>query len=232
MDTTALDLERVEGDLRAAGVEIVVGSVIDFGGVARAKAVPLARLASFVTDGMGASPSWNVFCIDDSIAFTPSFGVVGDLRLHVDPAALSVVAPGVAWGPAEVTEQDGTASPVSARGLLGRVAADLAADGYRTLMGCELEFSLIPADGSFDGPWQAYGLGAVMGEAERAFARAFAAQAAEVGLPVDQLHAEYGRRQLEISLGPTDPVRAADNVVLARLLIGRAAESGGLRPAV
>lgn len=68
-----------------------------------------------------------------------------------------------------------------------------------------------------------------MGEAEREFLRAFTAQAAAVGLPVDQVHAEYGRRQLEISLGPADPVAAADNVVLARLLIGRAAESVGLR---
>ena len=229
MDTAEQYLDRRQSDLRADGVEIVVGSVIDFGGVARAKAVPLARLRSFATEGMGASPSWNVFCIDDAIAFTPSFGVVGDLRLRIDPAALTVVAPGVAWAPAEFTEQDGTASAVNTRGLLGRVAAGLAADGYHALMGCELEFALIPGDGSFAGPWQAYGLGAVMGEAERDFLRAFTSLAAAAGLPVDQIHAEYGRRQLEISLGPTDPVRAADNVVLARLLIGRAAESRGLR---
>jgi glutamine synthetase len=229
MDTTHLDLERCQDDLLADGVEIVVGSVIDFAGVARAKTVPLQRLRSFVTAGMGAAPCWNVFCIDDSIAFTEKLGVVGDLRLHIDPSALCVVAPGVAWAPGEFTEQDGTPSPLNTRGLLRRVGADLAADGYAALMGCELEFSLIPGDGSFEGPWQAYGLGAVLGEAERGFARALVASAAAVGLPLDQIHAEYGRRQVEISLGPTDPVRAADNVVLARLLIGRAAEAFGLR---
>jgi glutamine synthetase len=229
MDTSQLDLEGRERDLRAARVEIVVGSVIDFAGVARAKTVPLERLGSFVTAGMGASPCWNVFCIDDSIAFTEKFGVVGDLRLHIDPSALCVVAPGVAWAPGEFTEQDGTASPVNTRGLLRRVTAELAADGYDALMGSELEFALIPGDGSFEGPWQAYGLGPLMGEAERGFVRAFMAKAAAVGLPVDQIHAEYGRRQVEISLGPTDPVRAADNVVLARLVIGRAAETCGLR---
>jgi glutamine synthetase len=229
MDVTQLDLERCEDDLRAAGVEIVVGSVIDFAGVARAKSVPLGRLGSFVTAGMGASRSWNVFCIDDSIAFTEKLGVVGDLRLHVDPFALCVVAPGVAWAPGEFTEQDGTASPLNTRGLLRQVDADLAADGYQVQMGCELEFALIPADGSFAGPWQAYGLGAVMGEAERGFIRTLVANAAAVGLTLEQIHAEYGRRQVEISLGPTDPVRAADNVVLARLLIGRAAEACGFR---
>ena len=229
MDATHLDLERRQDDLRAAGVEIVVGSVIDFAGVARGKTVPLERLGSFVTAGMGASPSWNVFCIDDTIAFTEKIGVVGDLRLHIDPSALCVVAPGVAWAPGEFTEQDGTASPLNTRGLLRRVGADLAADGYEALVGCELEFALIPGDGSFEGPWQAYGVGAVLGEAERSFIRALVANAAAVGLPLDQIHAEYGRRQVEISLGPTDPVRAADNVVLARVLIGRAAEACGLR---
>jgi glutamine synthetase len=229
MEATDLDLERRQDDLRAAGVEIVMGSMIDFAGVARGKTVPLQRLSSFVTTGMGASPTWNVFCIDDNIAFTKKLSVVGDLRLHIDPAALCVVAPGVAWAPGEFTEQDGTASPLNTRGLLRRVGADLAADGYQALVGCELEFALVPGDGSFDGPWQAYGLGAVLGEAERGFLRALVASAAEVGLPLDQLHAEYGRRQIEISLGPTDPVRAADNVVLARLLIGRAAAACGFR---
>src|ERR1700722_20464673 len=165
MDNAQLDLERRQEDLRTAGVEIVMGSVIDFAGVARAKTVPLERLGSFVTAGMGASPSWNVFCIDDSIAFTDKLGVVGDLRLRIDPAALCVVAPGVAWAPGDFTEQDGTASPLNTRGLLRRVAADLAADGYQTLAGCELEFALIPGSGSFEGPWPAYGLAPLLGEA-------------------------------------------------------------------
>ena len=229
MDATDLNLERRRDDLRAAGVEIVMGSVIDFAGVARGKTVPLERLGAFATAGMGASPSWNVFCIDDSIAFTEKLGVVGDLRLHIDPAALCVVAPGVAWAPGEFTEQDGTASPLNTRGLLRRVSADLAADGYQTLVGCELEFALIPGDGSFEGPWQAYGLGALLGPAETDFVRALVAKAAAVGLPLEQIHAEYGRRQVEVSLGATDPVRAADNVVLARLLVGRAAQACGLR---
>jgi glutamine synthetase len=229
MDATDLYLERRQDELRAAGVEIVMGSVIDFAGVARGKTVPLERLGAFATAGMGASPSWNVFCIDDSIAFTEKLGVVGDLRLHIDPAALCVVAPGVAWAPGEFAEQDGAASPLNTRGLLRRVGADLAGDGYQTLVGCELEFALIPGDGSFEGPWQAYGLGALLGAAETDFVRALVAKAAAVGLPLEQIHAEYGRRQVEISLGATDPVRAADNVVLARLLVGRAAQACGLR---
>jgi glutamine synthetase len=49
-----------------------------------------------------------------------------------------------------------------------------------------------------------------------------------VGLPLEQVHAEYGVGQVEFSLSPTDPLTAADNVVLARLLAGRVARRHGL----
>ena len=48
MDATQLDLQRRADDLRAAGVEIVVGSVIDFAGVSRAKTVMGTPLATSV----------------------------------------------------------------------------------------------------------------------------------------------------------------------------------------
>jgi len=84
-----------------------VGTAVDMSGVTRAKAVPLDRLEAFVRNGMLASPSCNVFCIDFGIAFTPELGVLGDLRLRLDPARLSVVNDGVAWGPVAMREQDG-----------------------------------------------------------------------------------------------------------------------------
>ena len=75
---------RVE-ELRAGGVELVAGSVTDLAGVTRAKYVPLRRLAAFQRAGMGVSPSWSVFCVDSGIAFTPTIGVVGDLRIRITP---------------------------------------------------------------------------------------------------------------------------------------------------
>ena len=67
------------------GVRIVLGTAVDMSGVTRAKGVPVDRLEAFVHNGMGASPSWNVFCVDFGIAFTPDLGVTGDLRLRIDP---------------------------------------------------------------------------------------------------------------------------------------------------
>jgi glutamine synthetase len=54
------------------------------------------------------------------------------------------------------------------------------------------------------------------------------AAADRAGLPIEQVHAEYGDSQLEFSLSPTDPLAAADHVVLARLIAGRVARRHGL----
>jgi glutamine synthetase len=226
-----LKLDQLEDDLRAKGVSVVVGSVVDLGGVARAKTVPLRRLGSFARSGMGASPTWNVFCIDDAIAFTDRFTVAGDLRLRLDAGAMRVVADGVAWAPAEFTVQEGGNHPVDTRSLLRRVTAGLAADGYAPLAGCEVEFILFPEGGAAlaSAPWAAYGLASVLDPPAAGFTRRLVEDAEQVGLPLEQVHAEYGRNQFEISLAPTDPVTAADNVILARLLIGRAAAAAGLR---
>jgi len=50
---------------------------------------------------------------------------------------------------------------------------------------------------------------------------------AGAGMPIEQLHAEYGANQFEISLAPADPVTTADRTILGRILIGRAAAKHG-----
>jgi glutamine synthetase len=49
------------------------------------------------------------------------------------------------------------------------------------------------------------------------------------GLPINQLHAEYGLAQVELSLIATDPVTAADRQLLARQTLHAAARAHGLR---
>src|SRR3954451_13432918 len=105
-------------ELRAGGVALVAGSVTDLAGVTRAKYVPLRRLAAFQRAGMGVSPSWSVFCVDSGIAFTPSIGVVGDLRIRIDPADLRQVDDGVAWAPGDLQDQQGNPAPQCVRSLL------------------------------------------------------------------------------------------------------------------
>lgn len=212
------ELAAAEARLADAAVRLLSATIVDPAGVTRAKHVPAARARAFHTAGMGASPSWNVFCIDNAIAFRPGFGVVGDLRLRADLAALHVLGDGIAWAPAEMFTQDGDPAGVCSRGLLRRTQAGMAAAGLTALVGAELEFVVTALAGR---PWNAYGLGPVL-ELEP-FLLDLVDTCAAVGLPLEQLHAEYGDGQFEFSLAPTDPLTAADNVVLGRLLVGRVA---------
>lgn len=208
---------------------LVGGSIVDMGGVARAKYVPATRVDAFRDVGMGASPSWSVFTVDGSIAFTGDLGVVGDLRIRIDPDELRDVGDGIAWAPGDLHHQDGSRSAMCARGVLRRVVGDAAAAGLTARVGSELECTLLAPDGSHaTGPgWAPYGLRSSL--EQRAFLVDLAASAAAAGLAIEQVHMEYGHDQLELSLAPTDPVRAADKVVLGRLVVGRAAERHGMR---
>jgi glutamine synthetase len=217
------ELAAARARLEDAEVRLLSGSVVDPAGVIRAKHVPAHRADAFHSSGMGASPSWNVFCVDNAIAFTPRFGVVGDLRLRADLTGLRVLGAGLAWAPAEMFDQDGAPAPVCTRGLLRRTVAGLAERGLDARLGCELEMVLTPRNGP---GWNAYGLGALL-DAEP-FVLDLLAAADRAGLPIEQVHAEYGDSQLEFSLSPTDPLTAADHVVLARLIAGRVARRHGL----
>lgn len=203
--------------------DLVVGSIVDPGGVVRAKSAPAASLATFATAGMGASPSWNTFCVDDQIAFTGRFSVVGDLRLRIDPADLRDLGDGVSWAPATLCTQEGEPDPACTRTALGRTVSRLAADGYEALIGHEIEFQLFPLPD--DGRWSAYGLRAMLDH--RPFLDQLLTRADAAGLEILQIHAEYAPGQFEISLAPRSPVVAADDLVLARTLISRAARAVG-----
>lgn len=216
-------------DLRAKGVELVAGSVTDPAGVTRAKYVPLRRLGDFERSGMGVSPSWSVFCVDSGIAFTPTIGVAGDLRIRIDPATARVVDDGIAWAPGNLTDQAGDPAPLCVRSLLARTERAAADRGLTALVGAELECTMIAPDGgpASTGPWSPYGIRTSLEHS--AFLVDLATTADRAGLSIEQIHTEYGHDQLEVSLAPTTAVAAADAVILTRIVLGRAAARHGLR---
>jgi len=61
------------------------------------------------------------------------------------------------------------------------------------------------------------------------YARDLLTALAEQGVPVDQFHPEYAAGQLELSTAATDPVAAADRLVLARETIRAVSQAHGLR---
>ncbi|MEA2182049.1 MAG: glutamine synthetase, partial [Solirubrobacteraceae bacterium] len=102
--------------------------------------------------------------------------------------------------------------------------------GLEIKAGYELEF-FIGKDGdgeltpAHEGP--AYSPHALL--AVDAFAAKLLEDLAANGLKIGQLHAEYGLSQLEFSLDPCNPIKAADEQLLARQTIHAAAAEHGLK---
>ena len=220
---------RAQRELEQAGVHTVMGTMVNASGITLAKCVPLARLEAFQQSGMGAAPVWHVFTIDGGIAFTDTITPVGDMRLRIDAAGLRVLPGRRAWAPASLFEQDGSPSPVCARGLLTSIEGNLAAAGYQAQVGHELEFFLTAPDGSAleDTPWVPYGATGLLDRS--AFVDELLQAMNRAGIPAEQIHPEYGRNQFEFSLPPAPPVEAADSAVLAKVIVGIVARGHGMQ---
>jgi glutamine synthetase len=216
--------------LEAGGVATLVGTVVNPAGLTHAKTVPLRRMSAFADPGLGASPVWHAFAIDQAgIVVGDAVGVVGDQRIRIDLSALRILGDGLAWAPGAFFNQDGSADPYCSRGVLHRIEERLSKAGIDTVVGHEMEFVLVGPDGSAlpSRMWAQYGLAGVL-EFE-GFVRDVTDAATGSGVGIEQFHPEYGVNQFEISLSPLSPVAAADQLVLARIIIGRAARRHGLR---
>jgi glutamine synthetase len=216
--------------LEADGVATLIGTVVNPAGLTLAKTVPLRRIGTFADPGLGASPVWHVFAIDQvGTVFGENTGVVGDQRIRIDLSALRILGDGLAWAPGAFFNQDGSADPYCSRGVLRRVEERLSNAGIDTVVGHEMEFVLVGPDGSAlpSHMWAQYGLAGVL-EFE-GFVRDVMDAASGSSVAIEQFHPEYGINQFEISLSPQSPVAAADQLVLMRIIIGRAARRHGLR---
>ncbi len=216
--------------LEADGVATLIGTVVNPAGLTHAKTVPLRRMGAFADPGLGASPVWHVFAIDQAgIVFGEKTGVVGDQRIRIDLSALRILGDGLAWAPGAFFNQDGSPDPYCGRGVLRRVEERLSDAGIDTVVGHEMEFLLVGPDGGRlpSHLWAQYGLAGVL-EFE-GFVRDVTNAATGSGVAIEQFHPEYGVNQFEISLSPQSPVAAADQLVLMRIIIGRVARQYGLR---
>jgi glutamine synthetase len=216
--------------LEADGVATLIGTVVNPAGLTHAKTVPLRRMGTFADPGLGASPVWHVFAIDQvGTVFGDRTGVVGDQRIRIDLSALRILGDGLAWAPGAFFNQDGSPDPYCSRGALLRVEERLSDAGIDIVVGHEMEFVLVGPDGTRlpSHLWAQYGLAGVL-EFE-GFIRDVTNAATGSGVAIEQFHPEYGINQFEISLSPQSPVAAADHLVLMRIIIGRVARQYGLR---
>jgi glutamine synthetase len=180
-----------------------------------------------------------VFDTHDAITYaheglaTPS----GDVRLVPELRGLTRLAgqPALAWAPGRQIAVDGSPWPYDQRRVLEAQVESAAAEGLEIRAGYELEFVLTQAgEPGNDGgePRLAYQAPAYSPQALLAvdeFVAELLRDLAANGVPVNQLHAEYGPAQVELSIVASDPVTAADRQLLARQTIHAAARTHGLR---
>ncbi len=212
------------------GDGVVIGTIVNPAGLTLAKVVSASAAARFADPGLGASPTWHGFAIDRAgIAFTEAISVVGDHRLRIDLHAMHQIEEGLSWAPASFFDQDGNRVPECARGTLTRIESRLEQEGLEARFGHEIEFLVVdPTGNRLPGQlWAQYGLAGVL--EHEAFVRDVMAAMAAAGVHVEQFHPEYGVNQFEMSLVPASPVAAADQLVLARILIARVARRHGIR---
>jgi glutamine synthetase len=224
-------------DLAAVGVAGVMITWADNNGIPRARVVPVEGLPDATERGVGVTTLFAVFDTHDAITFahpglsTPS----GDVRLLPVIERLTRLAgqPALAWAPGRQVAADGSSWPYDQRGAL-EAQVDRATElGFELRAGYEMEFVVGSADAdpaggvcpAHHGP--AYSPHALLAVDE--FVGALLADLAANGVPVNQLHAEFGVAQMEVSIAASDPVTAADRQLLARQTIHAAARAHGLR---
>jgi glutamine synthetase len=224
---------QATGDLAARDVSGVAVTWVDTSGVTRVKAVPLARLEHAAAWGIGMSPVFDAFLLDDSIVSGRyAGGPVGDLRLHPDLGRLAVLtaSPGWAWAPADRYDQEGEPHPLDARGLAAREVTRLSASGLSVKAAFEVEWAVSVGDGDDFTPacaGPAYGMTRLT---ERAgYLRDLVETLSAAGVAVEQIHPEYAAGQYEVSVAPEEPVGAADTFVLVRETIRAVSQNHGLR---
>lgn len=258
METGAAERERAQqnarheaGRLRAEGIRGIALTWVDNAGVTRTKTVPTSRLAHAARWGVGMSPVFDVYTVDDSITTSRHIGgPCGDLRLFPDLERLTALAgqPGWAWAPVDRYTQRGEPYPACQRLFARRQTERALALGLEPRMGFETEWTVLRRDAPKPGSgepgeprgepgenlWEtrypdrgpAYGMARVVALSD--YLGDVLGALLDQHVDVLQLHPEYSPGQFEVSTAPSDPVGAADLAVLVRETVRAVSARHGL----
>ncbi|MBA3729133.1 MAG: glutamine synthetase, partial [Actinobacteria bacterium] len=214
---------ELTGTLAADGVRAVALTMVDNAGVTRVKTVPTSRLEAAARFGVGLSPVFDVFLVNDHITASAEVGgPVGDLRLMPDLDALRPLAaqPGWAWAPTDQYTQEGEPFPSCQRSFARAMVERAAGLGLELSMGFELEWFMARRTSEGISPVHAGPAYSAIVLAEVSdFARDLIVALEDERVEVLQFHPEYATGQLEVSIAPRAPVAAADDDVLLRQTI-------------
>lgn len=225
---------EVVAKLNDAGVTMVALCWVDNAGITRVKTVPLGRFERAAGWGIGMSPVFDVFVVDDSITTSKHIGGPGgDLRLIPDLARVTALSAqrGWAFAPVDRFTQEGRNYPGCQRTFARKMADFAAGQGISAQLSFEIEWAVgtEQEDGTFipacEGP--AYGMTRVIELTD--YARRVVGALEDEGIVVEQFHPEYAAGQMELSVAPNDPIGAADDSVLVRQTIRAVSQAHGLK---
>ena len=215
-------------DLDTANLRALMVTYVDHAGIGRIKLVPGRRIASVAKNGATASLSaGTLFSTDDYPVSTPVLdATIGDLRVIPDLERLVVLdeSAGLGWAPSDLRSLDGSPFAACARTALKTASSRADDAGLTLLVGLEMEFSLFTgakesATLAHTGP----GYGVLPFLELEAFHLELLSELERCGVPVEQLHPEYGDGQIELSFAPRAPLTAVDDFMLARTIVARIA---------
>lgn len=208
--------------------EMIFAATSDLAGKLRGKAFPAADLERRLRRGVGWTPTNALITCFDVIAQSP-YGALGDLLLIPDPAAEACVdfadgSPRERFMLGDIRELDGAPWECCTRSLLKAAIERLErVSGLRAVAAFEHEFHLRGLERPLG---DAYGLGGY--RAAASFGQALMAALRQAGLEPDTFMKEYGPDQYEVTVGPKDALRSADEAAILRELTRATAARHGL----
>lgn len=156
------------------------------------------------------------------------WGAVGDLRLVADPETFVEIDAGSAQRPAlrlvlaNCTESDGSPWDACPRGVLHRAVDRLAEEfGLRLLAAFEHEFAIIGSEVPHPFSLEA-------GRRAEPLLSNLVSALSAAGLEPENILAEFGHNQFEVTIEPATGLAAADRAVVAREAIREVARAEGV----
>ena len=218
--------------LASSGIRQIAITWVNHAGASLVKVVPLRQLQHAIDAGVGFSPVSDAFRTDGVIDPTHRCARPdGDLRLRADPASIAILDPvhGWAWAAGDRWERDRTAYKADQRQFCRRMGESLEDAGLSMTAGFELEWFLLTPVGNGSPqpviPGGPYGADRLIEGMDYATALLHALDQADV--PWIQFHPEYGPSQFELSFSPDHPLKAADLLIRARLVVQRVTRTFG-----
>ncbi|WP_411352328.1 glutamine synthetase family protein [Leisingera aquaemixtae] len=195
---------------------LVFAATSDFAGKIRGKSFPLADLEKRSAKGVGWTPTNVQITCFDKIAETP-FGSLGDLLLVPDAETLVDIdygdgSPADRFVLGDIRELDGAPWSCCTRSILKQALKRLEdLGGVRLVAAFEHEFQLDAGSPAFGEAYTHSGF-----QQKRELAESLMGALGQAGMETDTFMNEYGPDQYEVTIDPTDGLRAADHAAVLR----------------